>query len=87
MRCSGLSSSPLSVITANSVASLLSSSGLIASVLTVDRKLIIPLRAKMSETSRPLLITVGRRKIFHLDELEQYAKESLEHRGVGSFAA
>jgi RNA polymerase sigma-70 factor, ECF subfamily len=45
------------------------------------------LRAKMSETSRPLLITVGRRKIFHLDELEQHEKEGLEHCGVGSFAA
>jgi hypothetical protein len=34
-----------------------------------------------------LLITVGRRKIFHLDELKQHAKESLERSEVGSFAA
>ena len=47
----------------------------------------ITLRAKMSETSRPLIITVGRRKISHLDELEQQTKESLEHCGVGGFAA
>ena len=45
------------------------------------------LRAKMSETSRPWIITVGRRKKSHLDDLKQHAKERLEYCGVGSFGA
>src|ERR1019366_1213487 len=45
------------------------------------------LRAKMSETSRPWIITVGRRKKSHLDEPKQHAKEGLESCGVGRSAA
>ena len=45
------------------------------------------LRANISETGRPWIITVGRRKKSHFDEHQQNWKDCSSFCGVGSFAA